>query len=434
MVHKDGYHYVASIIQHRKSIHIQVSPSPCLADQCPTICVKTAKPDSEYTIKGCIKQSNNTLMSYGHFRSSSTGEIDPSQQPSNGGTYTGVDGAGLLWSLQFPVKEMTVLRVKGLDVLKPLHMDFTVHEGTLTAEELENSCAVAECQLERTFLSKDLECQEVSEGRLRGLIFKPPGKGPFPGVIDMYGTAGGLKSTRAALLASCGFVTYSLPFFAYQDLVKLLMEVELEYFQEALLWFSSQEYVDSSRVGMLGTSTGAIISMVISTMMPDMVRAIACVNAVHHHVLSPFLYKGEHLPFVSYDVNQFKIENNEIRVLNGISDQLNNATEETVIPIEKSKADFLFIAGEDDQILTTRDSAFKLAERLSKHGHHKHEVVLYPGTGHLIDPGLLPVSNKTRHPMSGEMLLVSGGQLNDHAKAQQHSWQKIKEFFKNTLA
>ena len=56
------------------------------------------------------------------------------------------------------------------------------------------------------------------------------GDGPFPGVIDMFGNAGGLMEFRSALLASHGFATLSLPYFNYEDLPKDL-KFDLEYFE-----------------------------------------------------------------------------------------------------------------------------------------------------------------------------------------------------------
>ena len=56
------------------------------------------------------------------------------------------------------------------------------------------------------------------------------GDGPFPGVIDMFGTAGGLIEMRSALLASRGFVAFALPYFDYEDLPSSL-ELNWEYFE-----------------------------------------------------------------------------------------------------------------------------------------------------------------------------------------------------------
>ncbi len=51
-----------------------------------------------------------------------------------------------------------------------------------------------------------------------------------PGVIDMFGTAGGLVEFRAALLASRGFTTLALAYFGYDDLPKGL-QIDSEYFE-----------------------------------------------------------------------------------------------------------------------------------------------------------------------------------------------------------
>ena len=53
----------------------------------------------------------------------------------------------------------------------------------------------------------------------------------YPGIIDLYGTTGGLLESRAALLASHGFATFALAYFNYDDLPEGLEPIELEYFE-----------------------------------------------------------------------------------------------------------------------------------------------------------------------------------------------------------
>lgn len=55
------------------------------------------------------------------------------------------------------------------------------------------------------------------------------GHGPFPAIVDVYGIVGGLIEHRAALLASRGFLTLALAFFAYDDLPMNIEGVSLEY-------------------------------------------------------------------------------------------------------------------------------------------------------------------------------------------------------------
>lgn len=64
-------------------------------------------------------------------------------------------------------------------------------------------------------------------------FFFLPGEGPFPGIIDMFGSVGGLIEFRASLLASHGFAVLALAYFAYEDLPDKLLETDLEYFEEA---------------------------------------------------------------------------------------------------------------------------------------------------------------------------------------------------------
>lgn len=51
--------------------------------------------------------------------------------------------------------------------------------------------------------------------------------------MDLFGGVGGLIEFRASLLAAHGFAVLALAYFAYEDLPKLLQEVDLEYFEEA---------------------------------------------------------------------------------------------------------------------------------------------------------------------------------------------------------
>ena len=56
------------------------------------------------------------------------------------------------------------------------------------------------------------------------------GQGTYPGVIDLYGTTGGLPEYRAAMLASRGLSVLALAYFAYDDL-PTSMTLEMEYFE-----------------------------------------------------------------------------------------------------------------------------------------------------------------------------------------------------------
>ena len=54
-----------------------------------------------------------------------------------------------------------------------------------------------------------------------------PGHGPFPGVLDMFGTVGGLIEFRAAMLANKGFITFALCYMSSHE----VEEIETSYLQ-----------------------------------------------------------------------------------------------------------------------------------------------------------------------------------------------------------
>lgn len=61
-----------------------------------------------------------------------------------------------------------------------------------------------------------------------------PGAGPFPGIIDLFGSGGGLCEYRASLLAGHGFAVLALAYFRFEDLPEYLNDMHLEYFKEAV--------------------------------------------------------------------------------------------------------------------------------------------------------------------------------------------------------
>lgn len=69
------------------------------------------------------------------------------------------------------------------------------------------------------------------------------GPGPFPGLIDLYGSGGGLVEYRASLLASRGFVTLAVAYMAFEDLPAMPEILELDYFEEAVRFLQKQQQV-----------------------------------------------------------------------------------------------------------------------------------------------------------------------------------------------
>ena len=90
--------------------------------------------------------------------------------------------------------------------------------------------------VQRSFLHPSLERVELEVGHLRGALFRHKDGVARPGILDLFGTGGGLMEHRAALLAAKGFTTLALAYFGYKDLPKTISPekpIELDYFIEA---------------------------------------------------------------------------------------------------------------------------------------------------------------------------------------------------------
>ncbi len=75
----------------------------------------------------------------------------------------------------------------------------------------------------------------------------------------MWGGTPGLRETQAALLSPKGFAVLALAFFGYDDLPNDL-ELEMEYFIEAVEWLHSLPFVMKTGVGVLSLCYGGTLA------------------------------------------------------------------------------------------------------------------------------------------------------------------------------
>jgi len=83
----------------------------------------------------------------------------------------------------------------------------------------------------------------VREAGIVGGLFLPPGDGPRPAVMVVSGGGGGIPELRAAILASHGYAALALGYFAVEGLPRGLVNIPLEYFENAIRWMRSQPWL-----------------------------------------------------------------------------------------------------------------------------------------------------------------------------------------------
>ncbi|VDM82038.1 unnamed protein product, partial [Strongylus vulgaris] len=216
-------------------------------------------PNGIYKLVLRLKHKYGTHMSFAVFKADSAGEIHlPTAKPLRG-TYNEADAMGLFMSIQ-PCEDFPYGGY--LRCTPPLPFIYNLILLNSSDREL------AVVPIKKHWMHPKLERTEIEEDGFCATLFKPPGNGPFPTVIDISGTGGGLHEHKGSMLASEGFVVLCVAFFQYKNLVTTLEEVEIEYFKKPIDWLKRQPYTNG-RLGIQGVSFGGTIVNLLASRFPE---------------------------------------------------------------------------------------------------------------------------------------------------------------------
>uniref|UniRef100_U3III1 Acyl-CoA thioesterase 4 n=1 Tax=Anas platyrhynchos platyrhynchos TaxID=8840 RepID=U3III1_ANAPP len=356
---------------------IRFSPAArSLFDEPLGIAVQGLGPRQQVTLRASLRDEAGELFeAHGRYQAADDGELDLARCPAlPGGSFSGLEPMGLLWALQ-PRKPFWRLVKK--DVQTPFRLQLEVLEGHGDPP----GQLLAQAEHERLFLRDGVRRVPVREGRIRATLFLPPGNGPFPGIIDLYGTGGGLPEYRACLLANYGFAVLALAFYGYEDLPKEMKEFHLEYFEEAINYMLKHTQVLS-----------------------DCTQGRTC-SATR---ISPF-------PPLGADTKRIKINKSGIAdIIDVLNNPLEGPNRRSFIPLEKAECRFLFIVGQDDHNWKSEFFAVEGSKHLQAHGKEKPEIV------------------SSMHLLVGKPVMW-GGEPKAHSEAQRDAWQQIQAFFHRHL-
>ncbi|XP_070613529.1 acyl-coenzyme A thioesterase 1-like [Erythrolamprus reginae] len=405
---------------------VLVLPSPsCLYDDPVQVKIEGLSPFQEVTVAASlVDESGNLFQSRAYYRAGGDGELDLSCSPSLGGSYSGVEPMGLLWTLESTTPHR---RLRKRNVLTSFWVTYEVYGGRGVS-----GSPLCSCRSERRFMAEGVQRVPVREGRLRATLFCPPGPGPFPALIDLYGSGGGLVEYRASLLASRGFVTLAVAFLDFEDLPDFPEFLDLDYFGEAIEFLQKQQKVKSMNIGVLGLSKGADLAVALAAFYPD-IQAAVSISGTGVNVFIPLKVKGHIIPPHPYDIEKAKVADvpNALNISEMMDDPKDPSTWPCRIPVERSFSKYLFLCGQDDQNLKSQMFCQEAVSRLQQNGRHV-EFYCYPGAGHLLEPPYMPLCYTSFHKIWGT-LLVWGGKWKEHAEAQEDAWRRILAFFRQHL-
>ncbi|KAM4662413.1 acyl-coenzyme A thioesterase 1-like [Discoglossus pictus] len=407
------------------SVSLQVSPSRCLFDEPLRLKVYGLSPGQCVTLQTTLTDEvGETFSSMGLYQAESSGELDLNHSKAlEGGSFSGIEPEGPLWAMQPRTPYRRLLKK---DVTTPFQVEFALYQGHQMLGPL-----LAKTVQERTFLGEGVTRSLVQEGRVRGSLFIPPGSGPFPAVIDLYGTGGGLMEHRASLLASHGFMTMALAYFDYDDLPKVLGGLHLNYFREAVEFLRSQPQVGNQEIGIIGISKGADLALSMATFLSG-IKAVVSVSGCNANSFAPLPCDGFILPGLGFEAENIKLTDSGIFDFSeAMNDPSDPANKDCLILAEKSSASFLLLSGLDDLNWPSATYTKQFISRL--HLHHKDVAFsFYTGAGHLLEPPYFPLCRASNHKLLGAPIMWGGNTI-EHARAQKDAWQKIQVFFSKHL-
>lgn len=255
---------ITSAQNAEKEPHFEIQPESALSDEIVKMRVLDLRPGQLITLRATMNDDVDLdWASSATFVANSAGVVDLTTQAPISGTYDTVDPMGLIWSM--------LPDVTGSEYPYFANWDTPFVLVTITAESEGQEIATA--HLRRMRLNSAVRKVQISENGLVGYFFSPNTEGQNPGLIVLGGSDGGGDIPMAALLASRGYATLALYYFGNSSLPPDLSEIPLEYFEVAIAWLKSQEGVNGNEIGVIGTSRGGELALLLGATFPE-VKAV----------------------------------------------------------------------------------------------------------------------------------------------------------------
>jgi hypothetical protein len=220
-------------------------------------------PGADVTMRLRADQVNFEYESWARFTVDALGTIDLSRDAPLDGTWTGVDFEGPIWSMKRVGDTLDKLPFNALEIA------FTIDAGTLAVG-----------RIDRYYLDPlVMKTVPPTPTGLVAELYSPPNATNRPTVIVFGGSEGGINSGRfgAYYLASIGYPSLALAYFGINGVPLSLSDIELETWNRAYQWLSTQPQVDPARVVVMGGSRGGEAALALGASYPWVKGVIATV-------------------------------------------------------------------------------------------------------------------------------------------------------------
>lgn len=404
--------------------------------------------DEHISIKGCFlpPQSPITMCAqmqsdegdhweaFAHYNTNADGTVNLTRDHSVGGSYVGCEPMGLFWGLQPAPGSREGLRLRKKNVETPYVMLLSLLEGHVSPSERKIT-ELAAVTTERWYMAPGVRRTEIRQDGVVGTLFLPPGPGPFPAVLDLWGMGGGLVEYRSALFASKGYASFSLAYLGHKDLPAPHNRVNVgdPYFKSAYHLLQDHRQVVADRIGIVGLSFGVYLSLRIATRAGVKPSCLVCINGPVGSTIKLTDADGRTENFEN-EQTHWQFDDQGCVSFKAMSLPA-NLSPESKVKLEDLPCPLMYIVGEDDLSASSMENANLIEQTLRAAGKCQLLTLLsYPGAGHLIEPPYTPNSRVSLWSFKPRKLYTLwGGHPAPHAAAQQDAWEKILDFMDSHL-
>ncbi|MGS1108197.1 acyl-CoA thioesterase/bile acid-CoA:amino acid N-acyltransferase family protein [Achromobacter anxifer] len=416
---------------------LTITPAVDLIDVPRQIRVEHVVPDQTVEITALTRRNGVLWQSQAAFVAGADGTVDLGRDAPVSGDYAGVAPMGLVWS-QSPV-----------DSSSREHFNHPVTDALVTDVVARVAGSQAQASFTQRLAADGVTRQDVREEGLVGTLYLPSGPGPHPAVMILNGSGGGINEPRAALYASRGYAAFALAYFKAPGLSDYISNTPLEYFQTGLRWLRKKVQPKHDFVAISGQSRGGELVLLLGATFPEEVSAVVAYvpGAVVHsgqNACDPkigregptWLLGGKPIPHV-WENNRTATwapfdegpspHRHEKAILTALQDP--DAVARARIKVEDIQGPVMLLSGTDDGSWPSSIYSKMVQDKLAQVNHpYPVEWLDYENGGHSILFPYVPTTQLVyAHPVSGK-ISTSGGNPRDNARADQESWEGVKQF------
>ncbi|MFJ2093974.1 acyl-CoA thioesterase/bile acid-CoA:amino acid N-acyltransferase family protein [Streptomyces sp. NPDC087901] len=382
--------------EHSARARIQVDRPESLADEAVRIRVSGLHPHEEVTVTaGSVDRQDVRWTGRAVVTADDAGTVDLDRARIGSGTYHGVDGMGLFWSMRPDQKDAdkAAFFPKVPEQQASYNVTLAVRAG---------GKQIATRSLTRTWMSEGTTYQALSGGRngVYGALYLPPPHSPRRApVLTIGGSEGGSGNPyAAALLASHGHPVLALCYFGCPGRPESLENIKLEYFATAVRFLDRNYGTGTRRPAVIGVSRGTEAAQLLAHSYPGLVSDLV-------------LYAPSRNTTPGYP--------------HGVAWTRDDKPVDLYpIPLDHVNGGVLAIAGDEDRLWPSAEAARDIERDHARQGALR-EALVYKNAGHHI--GWYPYSPTARYaknPISNGYMDL-GGTTAGNARAQEDGWPRV---------